>query len=110
MPGPVDPAATDAVEVAALGADAGHEDRQVADDAAHRAELLGVRRADDEAALAELAPSASATIVGHPLVQRRAADVEVLQLAAARVARAAQREHAAARRGTAPRRRCRGTG
>ena len=81
------------LDVAALRAHAGHQQRQVADDGPHLPQLVGVGGTDHEAAVADVVP-----LVGHSPgdvgVQRLAVDHQRLEVAAARVAGAAQHEHA----------------
>ncbi len=94
-PGPVVPACTVRHEVTSLGSDPRHEEREVAGDATDGGHVLGGCRADDQPAVATLRP-----LAGHhqrdPLIEREAADVEVLQVEAPGVAGPAQCEDAAA--------------
>jgi hypothetical protein len=84
------------LDVAALGADARHQQRHVAHHGAHLRQLLREGGADHQRALAVAVP-----LVGHQLrhvlVQRAPAHVEELQVGAARIRGAAQHDHAAVR-------------
>src|SRR3982750_1564921 len=50
--------ANDCLDIAALRTDAGHEERHLANDRAHVLELAGIRRTDDEKAVAVRVPVA----------------------------------------------------
>ena len=83
--------------VAALGTDARDEERDlIADGGADPGELGRTRSADHEPALPMIVPPLGHE-PGHPLVQRDPADVQVLEVIAARVRRAAQDEDALSR-------------
>ena len=94
MPAPGRPRLDARGHVTTLRTHAGHEDRQLAGDQAHRTERLRLGGADDEPALTVRRP-AGGHHLGHPLVQGAAAHIELLHLGAAGVARAADREHGA---------------
>ena len=88
-----------------MEADAREQDRQIAGELADPGQLGRVRGADDEPGVTERLP-AGGHHRGDPLVERRAVDVQLLQLGGARVARVAQGQHAAGgeerRRGVGP--------
>jgi len=68
------------LDVAALRADAGHEERNVADNRAHLAQLFRPGRADDQRAVAVAVPLAG-DFFGDVLVERASVDLEILQVA-----------------------------
>ncbi len=84
-------------DVAALGADARHQQRHVADDRAHAGDLGREGGADDEADLAAAVPfagSEAGDALVEPLLGAGAADVEELQVGAAGVGGAAEQDDA----------------
>ena len=107
------PDRTDGLEIAALGADAGHEEGHVGTELAGAAQLGGVRGADDEHAVAIGVPLV-ADVACHDFPERLTVDEQVLELPGPGVARPAEHDARPCPRapGTAaaPRRRGRGGG
>ena len=81
------------MNVAALGADAWNEERNIRGDAAYGRELVGVGGADDEAELARAVPLFSRE-ARNALKKAFAADIKHLQFVAALIRRAAEEEDA----------------
>ena len=97
------PVRTARADVAALRTHAGHQKRHVPGDRAHLGQLVRIGRAHHEEAVAARIPAAGGQL-RHHFVELAAADVQILQIAAAGIGGAAQHDDARDPRsaGTAP--------